>query len=166
MDAIETLYRQHASAVFRFAWGLCGDRQVAEDVVSETFVRVLTKAPRIETRTALAYLLAIARNVCISGWRRRRREAPLHTAEVSAAPYTDHVGRLDGQARLAAVIDALGKLPEGERAALLLRADHDLTYEDIADALGISVSAAKVRVHRARLRLTAAVAPAGTGDRP
>ena len=91
MDAIETLYRQHASAVFRFAWGLCGDRQVAEDVVSETFVRVLTKAPRIETRTALAYLLAIARNVCISGWRRRRREAPLHAAEVPAAALLEAV---------------------------------------------------------------------------
>ena len=57
MDQFETLYREHASAVFRFAWGLCGNRSCAEDLVSETFVRLLTKAPRIRTRTALAYLL-------------------------------------------------------------------------------------------------------------
>ncbi len=55
----EALYRQHASAVLRFALGLAGDRGKAEDIVSETFVRVLARAPRIETWTALAYLLAI-----------------------------------------------------------------------------------------------------------
>ena len=63
MNQIEALYRQHASAVFRFAWGLCGDRGLAEDIVSETYVRLLTRAPEIETQTALAYLLAIARSV-------------------------------------------------------------------------------------------------------
>ncbi len=61
MEQFETIYRRHASAVFRFAWGLCGNRSCAEDLVSETFVRLLTKAPRIRTRTALAYLLAVAR---------------------------------------------------------------------------------------------------------
>ena len=60
MDEIEKLYRKHASAVLRFAWGLCGDRGAAEDVVSETFMRILTRVPRIETRTALGYLLAVA----------------------------------------------------------------------------------------------------------
>jgi RNA polymerase sigma-70 factor (ECF subfamily) len=62
------------------------------------------------------------------------------------------------------VVAALAELPEGERAALLLRVDHDLSYEDIASALGISVSAAKVRVHRARLRLTEALEKKGTSQ--
>ncbi|MBU0754521.1 MAG: sigma-70 region 4 domain-containing protein, partial [Planctomycetes bacterium] len=47
----------------------------------------------------------------------------------------------------------LHDLPEGERTALLLRVDHDLPYDEIAGALGTSVAAAKVRVHRARLHL-------------
>jgi RNA polymerase sigma-70 factor (ECF subfamily) len=64
---------------------------------------------------------------------------------------------MDDQARLAVVLEALGTLPEGERAALLLRVDHDLPYEDIAAALGTTVGAAKVRVHRARLRLAQAL---------
>jgi RNA polymerase sigma-70 factor (ECF subfamily) len=155
MDEFETLYRQHASAVFRFAWGLCGDRAEAEDIVSETFVRIMTKSPRIETQTALAYLLAVARNTFLTGQRRRRREVPL-TEEIPT-PAHDPVSNLDDQARLEATLKALINIPEGERAALLLRVDHDLPYEEIACALGTSVGAAKVRVHRARLRLSRAL---------
>ena len=155
-DTIETLYRRHASAVFRFAWGLTGDRSEAEDIVSETFFRLLTKAPRVETRTALAYLLAIARNCYISGLRRnrKRREVPLH-GEMQAAE-RDPVGKLDEQSRMQNVLGALGSMPEGERSALLLRIDHDLSYEEIARALGISPGAVKVRIHRARRRLAGA----------
>lgn len=142
MDEIETLYRQHASAVFRFAWGLCGDRASAEDIVSETFVRLLTRPPRIETRTARAYLLTIARNVFINGLRRRRREVPLD--EEVLAPPDDPAGRLDDRARLVSVLGALRDLPEHERAALLLRIDHELPYEDIAAALGARAGTVKV----------------------
>lgn len=154
MKSIETLYRQHASALFRFAWGLSGHRSQAEDIVSETFVRVLTKASSIETQTALAYLLAIARNVYLTGGRIRRREVPL--PDEIGAPAVDPIGRLDSQADLEGVLRALRDIPEGERAALLLRVDHELSYEDIASVLGISIVAARVRVHRARLRLAAA----------
>jgi RNA polymerase sigma-70 factor (ECF subfamily) len=160
MNEFETLYRQHASAVFRFAWGLCGDRSAAEDLVSETFVRLLVRAPRIETRTALAYLLAVARNTYLSGQRRRRREVPL-PAEIPAS-MQDPVENLDDQERLAAVLRALSSLTEGERAALLLHVDHDLPYEDIASALGTSVGAVKVRIHRARVRLARALAEQGS----
>jgi RNA polymerase sigma-70 factor (ECF subfamily) len=64
--------------------------------------------------------------------------------------------QLDGRERLEAVLHVLGQLPEGERAALLLRLDQGLSYEEIAAALGISTGAAKVRVHRARLKLLGA----------
>ncbi len=159
MEALDALYRQHAPAVLRFAWGLAGDRSAAEDLVSETFLRVLTRAPRIETRTALAYLLAIARNAHLDGVRCRRREVPL-PAEVTA-PEEDPGRRVDGRARLEAVVSALASVPEGERAALLLRVDHGLSYDEIAAALGTSAGAARVRVHRARLRLARATAPRG-----
>jgi RNA polymerase sigma-70 factor (ECF subfamily) len=159
MDELEALYRQHASAVFRFALGLSGDRSRAEDIVSETFVRLLTKAPRIETRTALAYLLAIARNTYLTGLRRRGREVPL--PEEIPGPEDDPEGRLDDKARLEVVLRTLKSLPEGERAALLLRVDHDLNYEEIACALGTTVGAAKVRVHRARRRLACALESQG-----
>lgn len=159
MDQFETLYRQHASAVFRFAWGLCGNKSCAEDLVSETFVRLLTKAPPIRTRTALAYLLTVARNTYLKGQRRQGREVDL--PDEITSPDLDPGNRIDDQARLESVIEALSDLPEGERAALLLRIDHELPYEEIAVALDISVGAAKVRVHRARMRLARALEKTG-----
>jgi RNA polymerase sigma-70 factor (ECF subfamily) len=155
MEEFEALYRRHASAVFRFAWGLCGDRSRAEDIVSETFVRVLTRAPKIRTRTALAYLLAVARNAYLNRLRKERREVEL--SEEIPAPGRDPDRRLDDEARLEAVVAALRHLTEAERTALLLRVDHELPYEDIASTLGTSVAAAKVRVHRARLKLAQAM---------
>lgn len=109
MDDVETLYRQYAPAVLRFAWGLCGDRAQAEDLVAETFVRAITRAPRIQARTALAYLLAIARNAYLSGQRRRWREVPL--PDVIRAPDDDPEGRLDDEVRLKAVLDLVHQLP-------------------------------------------------------
>lgn len=151
MNDLEALYRQHAAAIFRFALGLCGERSAAEDLVSETFVRLATRAPRLETRTALAYLLAIARNTHLKGRRRSGREVPL--SDEIPDPAQDPVILCEDRGRLAAVLRDLRALPEGERTALLLRVDHDLSYEEIATVLGTTVGAARVRVHRARLRL-------------
>lgn len=157
MDQLEALYRQHSSAVFRFALGLCGSRARAEDLVSETFERLLTKAPRIKTRTALAYLLAVARNAFLSGQRRPRREVPL--TEPMAAPTEDPGERMDQRARLDLVLGRLAELSEGERTALLLRVDHELSYQEIALTLGTTPGAARVRVHRARMRLAEGLEP-------
>lgn len=156
MDELERLYRQHAAAIFRFAWGLSGNRSDAEDLLSETFVRLLAGRKRIETKTALAYLLAIARNTYLTGLRRRSREVEL--TQDFPHPDLDAASRHEDKERLEAALRALSALPEGERAALLLHVDHSLPYEEVAAALGISTGAAKVRVHRARVRLATAMA--------
>jgi RNA polymerase sigma-70 factor (ECF subfamily) len=151
---LEALYRQHALAVYRFALGLCRNRTEAEDIVAEAFARVVTRAHHIENTTARAYLLTVARNVFLDG----KRRADRHARIVQAMKHEPReVGsRLADHARLEAALKVLGMLPEGERAALLLRLDHALSYDQIAATLGISVAAAKVRVHRARMRLASA----------
>lgn len=71
------------------------------------------------------------------------------------------------QEQLRLVMGALAGIPEVDRAAVLMRADEGLAYEEIAVALGISVASAKVKVHRARLKLAelliAGSAPGGNG---
>lgn len=146
-----SLYEQHAAHVHRFALYLSGDAALADDLTSEAFVRVWTARDRIEISTVRGYLFAIVRNLFLEGRRRDRRHAPLDERIRSTVPGPDDLA--DHHSQLRTVLTALSALPEVDRAALLMRADEALPYEDIANVLGISVGAAKVKVHRARLRL-------------
>jgi RNA polymerase sigma-70 factor, ECF subfamily len=147
----ETLYTRYAADVYRFALSLSGRRADAEDIVSETFIRVWTARDRVEIATVKGYLLAIARNLFLNDLRRGKRRAGLDERLPDAQP--GPAVRAEDQAELDAVLALLQRLPEVDRAALLLRAQEDMPYDEIAAVLGLPVSTAKVKVHRARLKL-------------
>jgi RNA polymerase sigma-70 factor (ECF subfamily) len=145
------LYREQGADVHRFALFLCGDPALADDLTSEAFVRVWTARERVDLATVRAYLFAIVRNLFLQSRHRDRRRAPLDERMPTDEPGPETKAR--DQSALRAVLAALAILPELDRAALLMRAEDSLPYEEIARALGLSTSAAKVRVHRARLKL-------------
>ena len=153
------LYREHAADVHRFAVYLSGDRPLAEDLVSEAFVRVWTARERVELTTVRGYLFAIVRNLLLQHLRHARRRAPLDERIADGRP--DPEVRAGDQSRLQTVLSALHDLPEVDRAAVLMRANGELPYQEIAAALRISVTAAKVKVHRARLKLAEALGTRG-----
>jgi RNA polymerase sigma-70 factor (ECF subfamily) len=142
------MYVRHAPDVFRFALYLSGDWHEAEDITSEAFVRAWSGAAPIRTGTAKGYLLTIARNVFLHGVRRRSRNAALdeelHDPRASAERHTEQ------RSELAEVFARLQRIAEGDRAALLMRAVGEMSYEEIARSLGIAVTAVKARVYRAR----------------
>lgn len=151
MIEFEQLYERYAQDVYRFALYLSGSPAQAEDIAAETFVRVWTARDRVRSATVKAYLFAIARNLHADGRRLESRQVELRGAFTDPGPGPE----LEAESRqeLAAVLAALQQLPEIDRAALLMRAQDGMPYEEIAAALGLSLPAAKVRVHRARLRL-------------
>ena len=154
MTTLEELYRRYAPDVHRFVFWLSGDRHTAEDITSETFVRAWAGAEDLRMETVKAYLITIARNLYLHQRRRSGRHTELDEALVDPSPSPEaHAERRE---EWRTVRMALERLPEVDRAALLMRADLDLPYEEIARALGLSLSAAKVKVHRARLRMAAA----------
>lgn len=150
---LEQLYRTWSGDIRRFAYWLTRDRMAAEDITSETFVRAWAHVERIRTESVKGYLLAIARNLAHDELRRRRRQEPLHSELRDLEP--DPSRRVEERGELHSVLGAVAGLPEGEREALALRVIEELPYEEVARVLGISVVAAKVRVHRARARLIA-----------
>jgi RNA polymerase sigma-70 factor, ECF subfamily len=147
------LYQRYAPDVYRFALWLSGDLAEADDIASETFVRAWTSSSQIRTETMKAYLFTIARNLFLQQRRQQKRQVALEQAllETHSGPQ----GLVEDRLALAAVLQQLQDLPESERTALLLRVQHELPYAEIARVLGISLASAKVKVHRARLKLTA-----------
>jgi RNA polymerase sigma-70 factor (ECF subfamily) len=151
VTGFEELYRRHAPEVFRFALHLSGNRSDAEDITSETFVRAWTSSEKIRTATVKGYLFTIARHLFLQGLRKTSRNVPL--PETLPDPAEGPEARAERDSRLAAALRALQRLPEIDRAALLMRGADDMPYEEIARALNLSLAAVKVRIHRARLAL-------------
>jgi RNA polymerase sigma-70 factor (ECF subfamily) len=147
------LYERHARDVMRFALYLSGDSSLAEDIAAETFARAWTATGEIRTATVKAYLFAIARNLVRE--RARRDRGSVEIDEGLADPRPGPSVSADGRIELRAVLAALQRMPEADRAALLMRAQDGMSHEEIAAALGLSVAAVRVRIHRARLKLGA-----------
>jgi RNA polymerase sigma factor (sigma-70 family) len=151
--AVELLYRQHAVALRAFCRRHVGADD-ADEVVQTTFLRALRALNRGERPYAeRAWLLTIARNVCASRATsavRRHELLDPRALEDASEDATDDVVDAD----LAA---ALRSLPDGQRRAFVLRAVHELSYDEIAAELDVSRAAVESWIFRARRKLASAV---------
>jgi RNA polymerase sigma-70 factor, ECF subfamily len=146
----DEVWQKHADAVFRFSLFLSGERGTAQDIVSETFLRLWTAWDRVEPVTLRSYLFTIARNIYLTQLKSRRQEDELP----EELPSTEEpVRQAEARDELRFTLAAIQRLPEVDRSALTLRVYEGLPYEEIARLLSIPVSTAKVKVHRARLTL-------------
>ena len=145
------IYSRYSRDVYRFALYLSGDPNLADDITSETFLRVWLSDTPIRMNTVKSWLLAIARNLFLHELRylRRIRELP---AEICLPDSV--VNTVQAKQELTRAMAALATLPEVDRSALLLRSLHACSYQEIASILGISLASAKVKIHRARLHLS------------
>lgn len=162
--AFRTLFERHVVSVRRFLVDLLRDRAQADDATQETFARAHAQLDKVTDGSGFrAWLFGIARNVAFEAHRRRLHE-PLDAEDDDGVPDAV-IPSPDPEAvlldrELAGQFEAaLGTLSAQRRAALLLRLDHGLAYEEIAAAMGWSLPTVKNEIHRARLKLRAALLP-------
>jgi RNA polymerase sigma factor (sigma-70 family) len=150
--AFERLYERHVRDVYRYAVGMLGAAADAEDVTQTTFLnayRAFKNGTRPEKPQS--WLIAIAHNVC----RQRFRQAQRRPHEVA---FDERVGESDAADEVAAptaedLRRALSELPPNQRAAVVMRELEGCSYVEIAEVLGISVSALEALLFRARRAL-------------
>jgi RNA polymerase sigma-70 factor (ECF subfamily) len=147
----ETLYRTYAPEVYRFSFWLAGDSAEAEDITTETFIRAWTNSKPPRTETLKAYLFVIARNYYLEQKRKTKRQIPLEEHYPDPAPGPEKVA--ESRIELQKITQTLKALPEDDRTAFVLRVQHQFPYAEIARVLDLSVSSAKVKVHRVRKKL-------------
>ena len=150
MNDFHSLFSSYAGDIYHFALFLCGDKVEAEEITAETFARAITGKAPLRTSTAKGYLLTIARNLHIESVRRQKRFSEIQQNQPDSSTNVEHM--VNQKTELEDVQAYLQKFSDVDRAALLLRAD-GLSYDEISDALNISKSSAKVKVHRLRMNL-------------
>jgi RNA polymerase sigma factor (sigma-70 family) len=149
--AFESLYRRYVDDVYRYALALLRNPADAEDVTQTTFLNAYRAVKRgEEIEKPQNWLITIAHNAARSRYARASRR-------VAEVPLEDHLEQLAvpeiERPQVQEVLDALGRLPLNQRAALVMRELEGRTYAEIAETLGVSVSAVETLIFRARRRL-------------
>jgi RNA polymerase sigma-70 factor, ECF subfamily len=146
------LVRRYQEPLYRHAYGMVGDSDVAADLVQDSLVKAYTRLGTCDPDRFAAWLFRILRNRCKDYLKsRRRRDVSLVDDGPHAAPPGDDPGRTLDRTELGkAVSDALARLPEPQREAFLLKHVEGRSYEEMAEMLDAGISALKMRVMRAR----------------
>lgn len=152
--AFSMLVEAYQKPVYNLCYRMLGNARDAEDAAQETFIRAYKSFRRYDpSRKFSTWLLTIASNYCIDQHRRRK----LPTFSYDSLPVPDLPEKKPGMEHL--IMDSekqteiallLDKLKPVDRAAVILRYWYDYSYDEIAEALSVTISAVKSRLHRAR----------------
>ena len=159
---------EHRSRIYRYLLSMARDPQTAEDLTQETFLRALRGLGSLRAPAALvSWLYRLATNVFLDRVRAEARR-PLAYTDGHDGGTADliekipdpavRVERLVEQAQMSECVRGfVDDLPDDYRAAILLHDAHGLSSREIAEILDVSVATAKIRIHRGRARLRAAL---------
>lgn len=156
-DPFATVFNAHHRAAVRLAYLLCGDHHQAEDIVSDAFAKVYVQWRRGRVNDVGAYLRRAVVNETNSKLRRRyleRREASRRSGDERGVRLVD-----EGAADHDQVWQALSRIPERQRQAVVLRYYEDLSEAQTAEILGCSVGTVKSQVSRGLARMQELLAP-------
>ncbi len=171
-DAFTELVGKYQKPIYNFILRTVRDETEAEDLTQTTFVQVWKSAQRYRVNAKFStWLYTIARNLCLNEIRRRSRH-PADSLDATAPGDDDQPLRQFEDTRLFSPPDAMlhgeleqkieeavAGLPEKQRTAILLCRQDELSYEEIAEVVGCSVSATKSLIHRARETLKEKLKP-------
>jgi RNA polymerase sigma-70 factor, ECF subfamily len=163
MRAFDALYDRHARALFAFVRAMLRDPTEAEDVLHEAFMALLReRGGAAAPRSLRAWLYKVARNLCLNRLRARRRADRAVVEAASLADFAPAPAGVDSRLEAAEVrerlVAAVGRLPEALAEVYRLRTA-GLSYEEVADALGVPVGTVKSRVHEMVGRLREEMRP-------
>ncbi len=154
-SAFKELYARLSPRVFAYCRRFLGNQEQAQDVFQEAFVKFYQSASRDRVMTNVpAFLLKIARNLCVNAKRRERHH-------LSFEEYME--GRDDDRTERDELMNLIKKaielLPDDYKEVFLLREYDGLSYADISDTLDLPLSTVKIRIFRAKKKMRVILAP-------
>jgi RNA polymerase sigma-70 factor (ECF subfamily) len=162
-SAFEQILRRYQRPVLGFLYRLTGDYQLAEDLAQETFVKAFRSLAAFDTTRRLSsWLFRIAHNTGMDALRKRKPTLSLDSEEGGAEPAAPAEGDpVERKALGRALQRAMVRLRPDQRAAMALRYEDGLSFDEIGRILGIPEATARSHVHRARKELAREMSAAG-----
>ena len=158
--AFEQLVNKYEARLYSVALRMCGNREDAQDCLQDAMLRIYRSLDRFKGQSAFStWAYRITMNTCLDELRRRRSRAAtsldalLETGwDPAAETVTPEDAAISAEQRRA-LEAAIADLPEDMRSAIILREMHDMTYEEISEALDTNIGTVKSRISRGRERL-------------
>lgn len=157
-EAIGLLLPAFRRRVFGLAYSLLRNRDAAEDVTQDVFIKIWRALPHFDGRASLStWIYAITRNASLSALRARRPQSSLSDPEaMDAADAVDPAPSADAMAERAALQRLVDQLPPKQRQVVMLFYMEQQSHEEVATMLAMPVGTVKTLLHRARATLSAA----------
>jgi RNA polymerase sigma-70 factor (ECF subfamily) len=151
---------KHVDRLYRAAWALCGSREDAEDLVQETFARVLARRRVLSGDDELYYLMRVLRNTFLTSRRTAsRRPVTVATLEDVVAADPRQLGQPERALEMQEVYATIASLPEDRRLALVAVDVLGLSYREAARALRVREATITTRLFRARRQVAGELEP-------
>jgi RNA polymerase sigma-70 factor, ECF subfamily len=148
---LHVLYEMHRKKVYNLSWRMLGTPQDGEDALQEVFLKVFDRIKNYRGDSAFStWLYRMTTNHCLDLLRRRKILTFLGFENAPEAQEKKDSEKAVNLGLSPVIVKALGKLPEKQKACLLMREMDDLSYEDIASALQLSLGSVKSNIHRAK----------------
>jgi RNA polymerase sigma-70 factor (ECF subfamily) len=145
---------RHIDSLYRAARFMCGSREDAEDLVQETFARVLRKPRQLRADDDLGYLLRVLRNTWVSGRRAAARRPQTMPLLETLDLFEDRAAsNPELSVELVELYEAVATLPDTFREALIAVDMLGLSYREAGDLMGVGEATVTTRLYRARQRL-------------
>jgi len=158
---------QHVDRLYRAAWALCGSREDAEDLVQETFARVLARPRVLSGDDDLYYLMRVLRNTFLTSRRTAsRRPVTVATLEDISAADPRQLGQPERALEMQEVYATIATLSEDRRLALVAVDVLGLSYREAARALHVREATITTRLFRAREQIAKQLAPEEDSSTP
>ena len=169
--AWEQIVKQHWRKVFNVAYKFVGKHDEAEDLTQDIFLKIFRSLDTFDRRANFqTWLISVSRNLCIDHYRSVRKERETIDRQVDANELTPAatdagpIAALEQRDRVTLLRQALAKLPESLRTAVVLRDLQELSYQEIADRLHLPEGTVKSRINRGRTELARQVRKLGGDD--
>ena len=156
-EAITLLLPAFRRKVFGLAYSILRDRESAEDVTQEVFIKVWRALPGYDGRASIStWIYTITRNASVSALRARHPQSSLSDPDVMEVAEANYPGpATDVLAERAAILKIVDRLPTRQRQVVMLFYMEEQSHEEVATMLAIPVGTVKTLLHRARAQLLA-----------